>query len=178
MTVLDRYFRKRSRIDVADEIRICIESTEDSQGSAGQKRHEEQAMDWERGRQELNDLRELVFHQNEGSFDEEPTEESTEIAFPYETRQRVVVFGGHDTWAKQIKPLLPGVRFVDRECKPNASLIRNADVVWIQPNALAHRHFYTIIGETRKHKIPVRYFTFASARRCAEQLVRQDMEAG
>ena len=143
-----------------------------------QKRHEEQAMDWERGRQELNDLRELVFHQNEGSFDEEPTKESTEIAFPYETRQRVVVFGGHDTWAKQIKPLLPGVRFVDRECKPNASLIRNADVVWIQPNALAHRNFYTIIGETRKHKIPVRYFTFASARRCAEQLVRQDMEEG
>ena len=144
------------------------------------KRQEEEALDWERGRQELNDLRELVFYQNEGSYHEEtePEEETDGIVFPCQTRQRIVVFGGHDTWLKQIRPRLPNVRFVGREGNPNASLIRNADVVWIQPNALSHRHFYAIIGETRKHKIPVRYFTSASAERCARQLVRSDLGEG
>ena len=143
-----------------------------------QKKQEEQALDWERERQELYDLRELVFNRSQGSFDEEaPSEEPTEdITYPYQARQRIVVFGGHESWAKQIKPLLPNVRFIDRGAAPNASLIRHADVLWIQANALSHKKYYAITGEARKHRIPIRYFTYSSARRCAEQLVRSDME--
>lgn len=120
---------------------------------------------------ELADLRELVFNQQEGTYEEEATEQ---ISFPCSTQHRIVVFGGHDSWAREIKPKLPDVRFIDREAQPNAEMIRKADVVWIQKNCIGHKHFYKIIDEVRKHSIPVRYFTYASATKCAEQLVLED----
>lgn len=125
-------------------------------------------------RQELADLRELVFHQQEDTYFSEPVE--TSIAFPYSPAQRIVVFGGHESWAREIKQKLPGVRFIDRTMIPNAELIRHADVIWLQTNALAHAYFYKIIDEARKHHIPVRYFSYASATKCAEQLAREDMK--
>jgi hypothetical protein len=43
--------------------------------------------------------------------------------------------------------------------------------VWIQSNAISHRQYYAIIDEVRKIGVPVRYFLYASARKCAEQVV-------
>ena len=128
----------------------------------------------EMDRQELADLRELVFHLQEDVYDAEP--EYIGIAFPYHNFQRIVVFGGHDSWAREIKPRLPDVRFVDKDMVPNAELIRRADIVWIQANAISHAFYYKILDETRKHSIPVRYFSYASALKCAEQLAEQDMK--
>jgi len=122
-------------------------------------------------RQELADLRSLVFNRQEDT-----AEESTgKVKFPYTAKSRIVVFGGHDSWAKEIKPRLPNVRFIDRTMLPNAQLIRQADTIWIQTNALSHAFFYKIITEARKYEIPVRYFSFASAEKCAEQLALEDM---
>ncbi len=123
-------------------------------------------------RQELADLRELVFHQQEGTYQEET--QAVDIIFPCHTTQRIVVFGGHDSWAREIKPKLPDVRFVDRTVLPNANMIRNADVVWIQTNALSHAYYYKIIDEVRRYNIPIRYFSYASAGKCAEQIVEAD----
>lgn len=131
-------------------------------------------VDRENDRQELADLRELVFNQQEDIYQTETTDE--QIEFPYHTEQRIVVFGGHDSWAREIKPKLPNVRFIDRAMLPNADLIRNADVIWIQHNALGHMHFYKIINEARRYHIPVRYFSYASAAKCAEQLAKYDNE--
>ena len=125
-------------------------------------------------RQELADLRELVFHLQEDVYDAES--ENAAIAFPYHNFQRIVVFGGYDSWAREIKPRLPDVRFVDKDMVPNAELIRRADVVWIQANAISHAYYYKILDETRKYSIPVRYFSYASALKCAEQLAEQDMK--
>ena len=126
--------------------------------------------------QELADLRELVFHQQENLYQDATAAES--IAFPYQTTLRTVVFGGHDSWAREIKPKLPNVRFIDRTMLPNSDMIRRADVVWIQPNALSHAFFYKIIDDVRKYNVPLRYFSYASAIKCAEQLVRYDTENG
>lgn len=107
-------------------------------------------------RQELADLRELVFHQQENLyFDETP---APDISFPYNTKRKIVVFGGHETWAKEMKPKLPNVRFIDREMVPNVDIIRRADTIWIQTNAIAHPFYYKITDEARKYGIPVRYF--------------------
>ena len=125
-------------------------------------------------RQELADLRELVFHLQEDMYETESNE--TDIGFPYHNIQRIVVFGGHDSWAREIKPRLPDVRFIDRDMVPNAELIRRAEIVWIQANAISHAYYYKILDETRKHSIPVRYFSYASALKCAEQLAEQDMK--
>ena len=126
-------------------------------------------------RQELTDLRELVFHQQEEVYYEEA--EDSEISFPYHAAKRIVVFGGHDSWAREIKQKLPNVRFIDRTMQPNAELIRRADVVWIQTNSLSHAYYYKIIDEVRKYHVPLRYFSYASATKCAEQVVEEDQKS-
>ena len=123
-------------------------------------------------RQELYDLRELVFRQQEGSYDD--VEPSKDVSFPYSSASRIVVFGGHESWAREIRQKLPTVRFVDRTAAPNANMIRNADIIWIQTNALSHPRFYKIVDKAKKYSVPIRYFSFASPIKCAEQLVRED----
>ena len=124
--------------------------------------------------QELAGLREIVFNQQNGEYENDTPDATIEL--PCETKHRIVVFGGHDSWLREIKQKLPEVRFLGREASPNADLIRNADVVWIQANSLAHKHYYKIIDIVRKYNKPVRYFAYASATKCAEQIVLEDRE--
>lgn len=127
-------------------------------------------------RQELQDLRELVFNRKNNADDEgEDAIEDDSGLLPYNNKNRIVVFGGHDTWLKAIRPLLPSVLFVPRSQNPNADMIRSSDVVWIQANSLSHKHYYKIINIVRTHQIPVRYFGYASARKCAIQLAKENM---
>jgi len=124
--------------------------------------------------QELLDLRELVFNLETGAEPELKLGPRQQLQFPFEVRHRTVVFGGHDTWLKAIRPLLPNVNFVGREVNPSAEMIRHADMVWIQANALAHKRYYKIIDIVRVNDIPVRYFSYASAEKCAMQLAASD----
>ncbi|MBR4000415.1 MAG: hypothetical protein IKI93_18965, partial [Clostridia bacterium] len=117
---------------------------------------------------ELIALRETIFQMQ--SAEEEPAPDDS-ITFPYTTTRRICVFGGHDTWRKAIKPMLPEVRFYDRDTLPRSEVIRYADIVWIQPNAISHGNYYAIINAAREYKVPVRYFGYASARKCAVELV-------
>ena len=102
--------------------------------------------------------------------------EKLKVQFPYTAKSRSVIIGGHETWAKAIKPLLKNVRFIDLHEQPNARLIANSEVVWIQSNAIAHKHYYKVMDIVRKYKIKVCYFQFASAEKCAEQFAMEDLE--
>ena len=127
-----------------------------------------------RDRSELSQLRETLFalRTKENQPEEAP---GTEIEFPWQTKRRIVAFGGHDTWRKAIRPMLPDIRFFDREMLPDINAVKGADAVWIQPNALSHPFYYRVIDIARKENIPIRYFGFASARKCAEQLAADEM---
>lgn len=129
-----------------------------------------------RDRAELSQLRETLFdlRAREGQPEDEA---EAAIAFPYQTKRRIVAFGGHDTWRKAIRPMLPDVRFFDREMLPDVNVIKSADVVWIQANAISHKFYYRIIDTARKENISVRYFGSASARKCAEQLAADELAA-
>lgn len=130
-------------------------------------------------RTELAELRELVFTQaNAVEMGGPEPDKAAELRFPYSTRKRVVAFGGHDSWRKAIRPLLPNVTFINREQRPNADMIKAADVVWIQPNALSHRSFYKIINVVRTNQVPIRYFGYASAMKCAVQVLEDDASDG
>lgn len=121
--------------------------------------------------QELAELREIVYNMNqENAPDESSQKDTDDIVFPYHTNGKIVVFGGHDSWVKAIKPLLPDVRFVPNG-NPSVDLIRNADVVWIQANSLSHKVFYKIIDVVRANNIPIHYFSYSSAEKCARQVV-------
>lgn len=142
-----------------------------------QKKLQEAEKESMRDRAELSRLRETLYtlKTKEANLEGEPEKE---IQFPYQTERRIASFGGHDTWRKATRPLLPGVRFFDREVVPDVNTVKSADVVWIQANAMPHKLYYSIINVARKENIPVRYFGFASARKCAEQLVLDELSAG
>lgn len=126
--------------------------------------------------EELNALRAIVFNRMTGENSE--LDEKQGIIFPYTVRQRVVIFGGHDTWSKAIRPLLLNARFIDRNTQPNRDMIKKADVVWIQVNALGHKHYTNIMDTARAHGVAIRYFSYSSAEKCARQLAQEDMERG
>lgn len=122
-------------------------------------------------RQELADLREVVFNQQSGA-EEEITEER-KISFPYHTSRRLVAFGGHDSWLREIKFKLPDVRFMSDDIS-SPEIIKRADVVWIQTNCIGHKSYNIIIDLARKYSRKVRYFAYASATKCAEQVVAEE----
>lgn len=121
----------------------------------------------------LADLRSLVFNQ-ENEVREEP---SKSYSFPYETRKRTIIFGGHDSFLRAIKPMLPNVKFVDPgNLAFNPEIIRNADVVWIQNNCISHPQYWSIVKNSKLSGVQMRYFAYASAEKCAEQVVEGDRE--
>ena len=122
-------------------------------------------------RQELADLREVVFNQQNGA-EEEKAEES-KISFPYHTSRRLVAFGGHDSWLREIKFKLPDVRFMSDDIS-SPEIIKRADVVWIQTNCIGHKSYNIIIDLARKYSRKVRYFAYVSATKCAEQVVAEE----
>lgn len=124
---------------------------------------------------QLAELRTMIRNTDTESGQEQP-EHSPIITFPYTPRGRYVVFGGHASWARAVKPLLENVRFIDANAKPNVSLILHADTVWVQSNAIGHSNFYKIVDVVRTHGIKLEYFSYASAEKCAEQLALYDLE--
>lgn len=121
-------------------------------------------------KRELSDLREAVYCLGNATGGDVPTEEA--IQYPYETPGKIISFGGHESWLKEMRRKLPRVMFIPPDSLPNIDLIRNADAVWLQVNCLSHAHFYRIINAVRQNGIPLRYFSFDGVERCAEQLAR------
>ena len=140
-----------------------------------QKQIEQMGNEHEAERRELITLRELVYQLN-NSADVEPEPFPPEISFPYMAKHQIVVFGGHESWRKAIRPMLPNVRFIPGESLPVAGIIRSADMVWIQTNAISHDRFYKIADVVRTNKIPLCYFVYSSAEKCARQLVAEDLK--
>ena len=133
---------------------------------------------------ELADLREYVFNQESEDLekDREDWKNNSEhdnrqnaVALPYEVQRTTLVFGGHESWLSPIRQMLKGsIRFIDRGYTFDTAIIRGAEVLWIQPNAIPHKMYYRIIDQARRLKKPVRYFTNASAALCAQQVAEGD----
>ena len=149
-------------------------SETDREAARARAGYEKELADLRREHRELADLRGLVFNRDR-EIPEETGETGPDISYPYETRKRTVVFGGHDTFLKAIRPLLPDVRFVDRtNLNYSPEIVRNAEVVWIQTNSISHSQYGGLIRICRMQGIQVRYFAYASAEKCAAQLVLED----
>lgn len=127
---------------------------------------------------ELSSLTEALFnsHKSEQEHTEE-AEDSSAYGFPFQTERRIVSFGGHSSWLKAIRPMLPNVRFFEASVVPNADKIKHADVIWLQTNCMSHVYFTTLLNHARKYDVPIRYFNYASARKCAEQICTEENNA-
>ena len=80
------------------------------------------------------------------------------------------IFGGHATWIKEIKKRLKNARFFKGGDLRSLDVIRNADEIWIQPNAISHSFFGKVLDAARTNGIPVHYFSYAGTKKCLEQL--------
>ncbi|MCM1289582.1 MAG: viperin family antiviral radical SAM protein [Corallococcus sp.] len=86
------------------------------------------------------------------------------------TDKKVIIFGGHPTWVKVIKERLLNAKFFKDGNLHSLGAIRNADEIWIQPNAISHSFYGKIMDAARLNGIPVRYFSFAGTKKCLEQV--------
>lgn len=135
------------------------------------KKSEDLSTENEELKAEISELREFI-HPTDNKNNEQCSKEK--IDYPYSLEHRFVVYGGHPSWLRAIKPLLTNIRFIDDTVVPNANLIKNADAIWIQSNAIGHSFYYKILDVTRTHDVPLEYFSFASAEKCAEQIIEYD----
>lgn len=119
-------------------------------------------------RREMADLRELVFRQETEESSVQTEEKS--IVFPVTTAGKIVSFGGHPNWIRDMKKLLPNVAFYSADVIPNKDVLRNADHVWVQTQYISHAAFYRIVSALGSDT-QLRFFVGKSARSCAEQLV-------
>ena len=144
-----------------------LANLDQARGTVGANRKQIEAL----STQALADLREIVFNQQRSVPQEK--EEPAKIAFPYRTDRRVIAFGGHDSWLREIKFKVPDVRFMGEDIS-SAEVIRRADVVWIQTNCIGHNTYYNVIDLVRRYGRKVRYFKYASAVKCAEQVAEEE----
>ncbi|MFA7190174.1 MAG: hypothetical protein WC117_08825 [Sphaerochaetaceae bacterium] len=126
--------------------------------------------------EELVRLREIVHKNGLDHSEEENCETEQPIALPYTLKKNIVIIGGHDTWVNSLKPLLAGARFPNGYSNPDADMIRNADTIWIQNNALSHSIFDFVIDICRTEHKRVKYFSLNGAYSCAYEVARDDME--
>lgn len=123
---------------------------------------------------EISRLRECLQRFESAEADYEDPDDT--ISFPYTAKHRIVVFGGSEKWLKIIRKKINNVRFIDPDAIPNTDMIVRADVVFVQSNVIPHRLFNRVAALTRQYDIPMVYFKYAGAEKCARQLAKYDME--
>ena len=83
---------------------------------------------------------------------------------------KICIFGGHPTWINGIKERLVNARFFKDSDLHSLDVIRNADEIWIQSNAISHSFYGKVLDAARVNGIPVRYFVYAGTKKCLEQI--------
>lgn len=123
----------------------------------------------EEQRKENAKLQETLFSfENEDEELEE--EEDKSVAFPFKTERDVIVFGGRPNFTLNLRSFIPSLRFVTSTKADFTNLIRNADSIYLQTNAMSHS-MYDMISETaRKEQKEINYLKSSSSHRCAIQI--------
>ena len=88
------------------------------------------------------------------------------------------MFGRHKTWLKEIRPKLVGNISFYEDKGVDQRVIQNADVIWIQTNAISHGRYYKITDLARLNNKQVKYFTKASATYGAIQVIEENKKNG
>lgn len=88
--------------------------------------------------------------------------------------KKICVFGGHQSWLKFVKEKFIGARFFTGDIH-SIDVIRNADEIWIQSNAISHSFYGKVLDAARAYKIPVIYFRYAGTKKCIEQVILKGM---
>lgn len=108
------------------------------------------------------------------TFKLEDESEKKNITLPYILKQKTTVFGGHATWLKQMQEFIPNAIYYPKDKPVNEQLLRNSEKVWVQVNSIGHPYYYKIAEIAKKHDIPLHFFSNASAKISAMQMVEAE----
>lgn len=119
---------------------------------------------------ELAELRETIYN-IQNSVDLEVDVNNTEHHFPYSPKKKILIVGGFEKWIVAMKQRIPNAIYINpSSLNFDVALIKNADVLWLQTNAMPHSLYYKIIDRARSKNIRIKYFSFPSAQKCAVQI--------
>ena len=100
-----------------------------------------------------------------------------QIKYPYITKKRTILVGGHNTFVNVMKKRFPNIKFVDeRKVSVDPRIIRYADVVWLQNNCMCHPQFKNVIRTANLYRVPIKYFAAAGTSRASKQIINNDIE--
>jgi hypothetical protein len=100
----------------------------------------------------------------------------TNTKYPYLTKKRIAVYGGHASFLRVMKQRFPNVKFIKNRTIVDPNVIRLADAVWIQNNSISHSQYYNVIHIANTHKVPIKYFSNAGTGMSSRQLIDYDVE--
>lgn len=126
---------------------------------------------------ELAELRDTIYN-IQNSIDLEVDVNNIEPHFPYSSKKKIIIIGGHEKWINAMKRYIPNALYINpSSLNFDVTLIKNADVLWLQTNAMPHTIYYKIIDKARSSNIRIKYFSFASAKKCAFEIFMDEAEA-
>ena len=119
--------------------------------------------------EELILLHEYLYSMNN---DEEITEKDRiKFQFPYFPQRHIACLGGTEPWISHIADKLPGVV----SHKSNIDKFKSADEIWVQICGLNPKEYFPVRDLAESRRIPIRFFKYSGAGKCAEQLAEYDM---
>lgn len=87
--------------------------------------------------------------------------------------KKELICGGHESWLNGFKKHIRGV-VLERGGGPHSmEILKSADEIWVQPNAISHAFYRKILYVSRKRKIPLHYFAYSSHVECVRQFMSE-----
>lgn len=142
-----------------------------SKTSDYQEQYNQIKQEYETLKEETAKLREIIFNQEI----EDIPEEKMNISFPYTLKEKTLVYGGHESWIKNLKTMFAGdIEFMRPGQRPPYDYLLNFDVLWLQTNSIGHDDYFYLIDIVRRYHLNLRYFTMRGVKACAKELVEYE----
>ena len=121
-------------------------------------REKKRSSDWKEKYHEasgsLQEMQKLIEAISSKSTQVDNIESGEKYSFPTNT----VLFGGHPNWQRKFKLLYPDVKvYTADEMGFPLDVIRNADLLLLNVTHMAHKQYYRIIQEVRRHHKKIEY---------------------
>lgn len=106
----------------------------------------------------------------------ETLDDTESYSFPYSTDVRAVLFGGFESFKRDVNALLPDLKIISNGKMVDTSLLNNADILFIQNNCCKHNKYNAIRDTAKAFGIKIIHFNNASPKVCANIMVKHIKE--
>lgn len=105
--------------------------------------------------------------------DKNDVAENTDVGFPYELKVKAVLYGGFEVFHSELLQLIPGLKIVEVSNHVDITLVRNADIVFLQTNKTNHSKYWCVRDACSINDIPYFHLNNANAKLCTIEMVQE-----